>query len=126
MHSTSLHLSILHFFSFKLYPTTLRYYLIWLNPIQISYRSISPHITTFHLTSLHCTFRRFSPHFYSFHITPFIITLLNFCLKIEVYKGKYLTLLQQDGSSFSRSTILLCLIRQSAVTHFKKFVGIFL
>jgi len=32
-HSTSLHLSTVHFFSFKLHPTTLHYPLIWLNPI---------------------------------------------------------------------------------------------
>ena len=38
LHSTSLHLSTLHFLSFKLHPTTLHYPLIWLNPIQISYR----------------------------------------------------------------------------------------
>ena len=61
LHSTSLHLSTLHFFSFK--P---QYSLIWLNPIYISYRSISPHITTFHLTSLHCIFRRFSSQLF-FH-----------------------------------------------------------
>ena len=41
LHSTSLHLSTLHFLSFKLHPTTLQYPLIWLNPISISYRSIS-------------------------------------------------------------------------------------
>ena len=41
-HSTSLHLLALHFFPFKLHPTPLHYPLIWLNPISISYRSISP------------------------------------------------------------------------------------
>ena len=49
--ATSLHLSTLHFLSFKLHLATLHYILIWLNPIEISYRSISPHITTLHLTS---------------------------------------------------------------------------
>ena len=88
LHYTSLHLSTLHFLSFKLHPTTLRYPLIWLNPISISYRSISPHITTLHLTSLHCTFRRFSPHFYSFHFTPFIIATLTLFLKILASQGK--------------------------------------
>ena len=84
----SLRLSTLHFFPFKLHPTTLHYPSIRLNPIWISHRSISPHITTFHLTSLHCTFRRFSPHFYSFHFIPFIIAFLTFFLKILGLKGK--------------------------------------
>ena len=35
------HLSTLHFLSFKLHPTTLHYPLIWLNSISISYSSIS-------------------------------------------------------------------------------------
>jgi hypothetical protein len=43
---------------------------------SISYRSISPHITSFH-----CTLRWFSPHFYSFHFT-FIIAFLTLFLKI--------------------------------------------
>ena len=68
--------------------TQLHYSLIWLNPISISYRSISPHITTFHLISLHCTFRRFSPHFYSFHFTPFIIAFLTMFLKISGLQGE--------------------------------------
>jgi len=38
----SLHLSTLHFFPFKLHPSTLRNLLIWLNPIYISYHCISP------------------------------------------------------------------------------------
>jgi len=42
LNSTSLNLSKRHFFSFKLHPNTLHYPLIWLNSIQISYRSISP------------------------------------------------------------------------------------
>ena len=33
LHSTSLNLSTLHFFAFKLHPLTLQYPLIWLNPI---------------------------------------------------------------------------------------------
>ena len=41
LHSTSLHLQTLHFFPFKLHPPTLHCPLIWLNPIYISYRSIS-------------------------------------------------------------------------------------
>jgi len=45
--------SPLHFFPFKIHPNTLHYPLIWLNPISISYRFISPHFTTLHLTSLH-------------------------------------------------------------------------
>ena len=53
---------------FKLHPTTLHYPLIWLNPISVSCRSISPHITT-----LHRTFRWFSPYFCSFRFTLFII-----------------------------------------------------
>jgi len=86
--STSLHLSTLHFLSFKLHPTTLHYPLIWLNPIYISCRSISPHITTLHLTSLHSIFRLFSPNFCSFHFTPFIIAFLNLFLKILGLQGK--------------------------------------
>ena len=82
LHSISLYLSTFHFLLFKLDPSTLHYPHIWLNPIQIPYRSISSHITKLHLTSLHCTFRRFSPHFYSFHFTPFLIAFLNLFLKI--------------------------------------------
>jgi len=82
LHSTSLHLSTLHFLPFKLHPNTLHYPLIWLNRIQIPYRSISPHITKLHLTLLHCTFRWFSPLFYSFHFTPFIIAILTLFLKL--------------------------------------------
>jgi len=37
----------LHFFPFNLHQTTLYYPLIWLNPISISYRSISPHIRNY-------------------------------------------------------------------------------
>ena len=48
LHSTSLNLSSLHFLSFKLHPTTLHYPFIWLNPISVSYRSISPHFTSLH------------------------------------------------------------------------------
>jgi hypothetical protein len=48
LNSTSLNLLALHFLSFKLHQTTLHYPLIWLNPIQISYRSISPHFTSLH------------------------------------------------------------------------------
>jgi len=44
LHYTTLHLLTLYFFSFRLHPTTPHYSLIWLNPISISYRSISPHI----------------------------------------------------------------------------------
>jgi len=88
LHSTSLQLSTLHFLSFKLHPTTLHYPLIWLNPISISYRSISPQITTLHLTSLHCSFRRFSPQFYSSHVTAFIIAFLTLFLKILNLQGK--------------------------------------
>jgi len=62
--------------------TTLHYPLIWPNPIQISYRTISRHTTTLHPTSLRCTFRWFSPYFYSFHFTPFIIAFLTFFLKV--------------------------------------------
>ena len=53
LNSNSLHLSTLQFLSLKLHPTTFHYPLIWLKSISISYRSISPHITTLHLTSLH-------------------------------------------------------------------------
>ena len=78
LHSTLLHLSALHFFLFKLHPTTLHYTSLlshFANPIYISCRFISPHITTRHLASLLCTFRRFSPHFCSFHFTSFITPL---------------------------------------------------
>ena len=34
LHSTSLHMSILHFLSFQLHPTALHYHLIWLSPIS--------------------------------------------------------------------------------------------
>jgi len=40
-------LSTLHFLSFKLHPSTFHNSRIWHNPIEISYRSISPHITTY-------------------------------------------------------------------------------
>jgi len=56
LHYTLLHLLTLHFLQFKLHPTTLHYPLIWLNPIQISYCSTSPRITTLHLTSLQLFF----------------------------------------------------------------------
>jgi len=46
LHSTSLRFSTLHFLPFKVPLTTLHYPHIWLNPIWISYRPISPHITT--------------------------------------------------------------------------------
>jgi len=82
IHSTSLHFLSLHFFLFKLHPTTVHYPLIWLKTRQISYHSISPHITTLHFNSLLWTFRCFSPQFYSFHFTPFIIDFLNLFLKI--------------------------------------------
>jgi hypothetical protein len=88
LHSTSIHLSTLHFLSFKLHPTTLHNPLIWLNPISISYRSISPRITTLHLTSLYRNFRWFSPKFYSFHSTPFTIAFLTLLLKILGLQGK--------------------------------------
>ena len=61
LHSTSLYLSTLHFFPFKLPPTTLYYPFIWLN-------STAPfHLTSLHFTSLNFTFRRFSPYFFSLH-----------------------------------------------------------
>jgi hypothetical protein len=83
LHFTLLHLSTLHFISFRLHTTTIHYPLIWLNPIQISYRSMSPHITT-----LHRTFRRFSLHFYFFHFPPFLIAFLHLFLKIVGVQGK--------------------------------------
>jgi len=81
LHFNPRHYTCRHFTSsrsnfIQLHFTTLHYPLIWLNSIQISYRSISPHITTLRLKSLYCTFRRFSPHFYSFHFTPFIVAFL--------------------------------------------------
>jgi len=76
LHSTSLDSSTLHFFSFILHPTTLHYHLIWLNPISISYRSISTHIAT-----LHCTFRWFSSHYCSFQFIRFIIVFLTLVSK---------------------------------------------
>jgi len=39
LHSTSLHLSTLHFLSFKLRPTALHYHLIWLNTIRYIHTS---------------------------------------------------------------------------------------
>jgi len=62
LHPTTLHPNKLHSTSIVdtslllilLHPT-LHYPLIWLNPIQISYRSILPQITTLHLTSLNFT-----------------------------------------------------------------------
>ena len=88
LYSTSQHLSTLEFLSFKLHPTTLHFLLIWLKSISISYRSISPRITTLHLTSLHCTFGRFSPHFYSFHFIPLITAFLTLFLRILGLQGK--------------------------------------
>jgi len=88
LNSTSLHQSALHSLSFKLHPATLHYPFIWLNSTEISYCPISPHITTLHLTSLHCTFRLFSPPFYSFHFTPFIIAFLTLFLKILGLQGR--------------------------------------
>ena len=82
LHSTSLHLLTLHFLSFKLHPNTIHCPLIWLKPIEIFYRSISPHITTLRLTPLHCIFRWFSPNLHSFHFIPFIIAFLTPFLKI--------------------------------------------
>ena len=99
LNSTSLTLLALHFLSFKLHQTTLHYPLIWLNPIQISYRSISPH-----LTSLHCTFRLFSPHFCSFHFTPFVIAFLTLFLKILGLQGKVPN--ASPGSSFQFLMVL--------------------
>jgi hypothetical protein len=49
---TSLHLSTIHFLSFKLHPVTLRYPLIWRNSISISYRSIFTSVT--HHIQLRC------------------------------------------------------------------------
>jgi len=65
LHSTSLHFSTLHFLQFKLHPATLHNLLIWLNSISISYRSISPHITTLHFTALLDDFRHISIPFIS-------------------------------------------------------------
>jgi hypothetical protein len=89
---TPLHYNCRHFTSChsnftQLHFTTLHYPLIWLYPTEISYRSISPRITTFHLTSLHSTNRRFSPHVYSLHFTPFIITFPTFFLKLLGLQG---------------------------------------
>ena len=121
LHSTSLHLSTLHFLLSKLHQTTLHYPLIWLNPIYIPNRSISPHFTTLHLTSLHSTFRWISPHFYSFHFIPFIITFLTLflktlCLPIGIFPSGFSTeTLYAFLFSLKRATslanfIFLCLI----------------
>ena len=59
LHSSSLHLSTLHFLSFKLQPATLHYPLIWLNPPQFPPAPFHLTITTLHLT--HFT----TPHFTS-------------------------------------------------------------
>jgi len=80
--STSLHYTCRHFTSSHLnfthlHFTTVHYPLIRLKPIYISFRSISPHITT-----LHCSFRRFSPHFYSFQFIPLLIAFLTLFVKI--------------------------------------------
>jgi len=100
IHSTSLHFSTLHFLPFRLHPVTLHYPLNCLKPIQISYRSISPHITTVHLTSPHCTVAWFSPHFSSFHFTPFIIAFLTLFLKILGLKRKVPNASAGSGSTF--------------------------
>jgi hypothetical protein len=90
LHLTPLHSTCQHFTSshLNLTPTTLHFPLIWLNPISISYCSISPHISALHLTSLLCTFRRFSSHIFSFHFTPFVIAFLILFLKILGLEGK--------------------------------------
>ena len=88
LHPITLHYTCRHFTS--LVDTSLHYPLIWLNPILISYRSISPLITTLHLTSLHSTFRWFSPYFCFFNFTPFIIAFLTLFIKILGLQGKVL------------------------------------
>jgi hypothetical protein len=50
---TSLHLSTFADTALRLIQTSPSYTSLWLYPIQISYRSISPHITKLHLTWLH-------------------------------------------------------------------------
>ena len=95
-HSTSLHLSTLHFLSF-----TLHYPLILLNPFEFHTAPLHltlPHFTSLHFTSLH--FRLFSPHFYSFHFATFIIASLTLFLKILVLQRNSLSLLQAVGYSF--------------------------
>jgi hypothetical protein len=55
--SSQLNFTQLHF-------TTLHYRFIWLNPTEISYCSISPHITSLHFTSLdrHLSNLLWGPH----------------------------------------------------------------
>ena len=88
LHFTCQHFSSSHLNFTQQHFTTLHYPLIWLNPTEISYCSISPHITTLHLISLHCTFTRFSAHFCSFHFTRFIIVFLTLFLKILGLQGE--------------------------------------
>jgi len=89
-HPTTLHYTCRHFTSSHSNFTQLHFTNLssGLTPFKISYRSISPLITTLHLISLHCTFRWFLPHFYSFHFTPFIIAFLTLFLKILCLHGK--------------------------------------
>jgi len=68
LHSTSLHLSALHFLSFKLHPSTFHYPLIWLNRFKsptASFRLRSLHFTSLHFTALLGDFATFM--FLSFH-----------------------------------------------------------
>jgi len=93
LHFTPLHYTFRHFT--QLHITTLSF---GLTPFKFPTSPI--HLTLLHFTSLHSTFRCIPPHFYSFRFIPFIIAVLNLCLKILGLNGKALTFQQADGSSF--------------------------
>ena len=96
LHPTALHSTSLHF---QLHFTTLSF---GLTPFKFPTSPI--HLTLLHFTSLHCTFRCISPHFYSFRFIPFIIAVLNLCLKILGLKGKVPN--SSAGSWFQFITVL--------------------
>jgi len=86
LHFTQLHFTPLHYTCWhftQLHFTTLSF---GLTPFKFPTSLI--HLTLLHFTSLHCSFRCISPHFYSFRFIPFIIAVLNLCLKILGLKGK--------------------------------------
>jgi len=70
IHPTIFHYTCCNFTSSQLNFTQLfipHYPLIWLNPIPISYRSISPHITTLHLTTISSGSKKKEPRFACLH-----------------------------------------------------------
>ena len=121
-HFTPLHYTCRHFTSSHLnftqiHFTTFYYSLIWLKSISISYRSISPHITTVLLTSLHLSghylrsvnisaaFTRTSDHL-TVHLSVFFPPL---CLT-----PLHLTLLKPIQSSGRSSDLTLSILPSSS------------